>query len=60
MKLRELFKENISDKDIQRLKQDAAQIKAMKDSGNADLNKLMPMMKIWLTQRQELTWGANF
>ncbi len=45
MKLRELFKENISDKDIQRLKQDAAQIKAMKDSGNADLNKLMPMMK---------------
>ena len=59
MKLRELFKENISDKDIQRLKQDAAQIKAMKDSGNADLNKLMPMMKNMAFQAARADMGSK-
>ena len=61
MRYREIIKEAMPDKKaIAKLKQDAAQLKAMKDSGNMDLNKAMPMMQNMAKMAARADMGSKF
>ena len=60
MRYREIIKEEMPDKKaMAKLKQDAAQLKAMKDSGNMDLNKAMPMMQNMATMAAKADMGSK-
>ena len=61
MRYREIIKEEMPDKKaMAKLKQDAAQLKAMKDSGNMDLNKAMPMMQNMAKMAARADMGSKF
>ena len=61
MRYREIIKEAMPDKKaIAKLKQDAAQLKAMKDSGNMDINKAMPMMQNMAKMAARADMGSKF
>ena len=59
MKINEILTEMPDQKAIAKLKQDAAQLKAMKDSGNMDLNKAMPMMQNMATMAAKADMGSK-
>tara|TARA_A100001035_G_scaffold255205_1_gene229608 strand:+ start:4998 stop:5909 length:912 start_codon:yes stop_codon:yes gene_type:complete len=60
MRYNEIIKESMPDqKAIAKLKQDAAQLKAMKDSGNMDINKAMPMMQNMATMAAKADMGSK-
>ena len=59
MKINEILTEMPDPKAMAKLKQDAAQLKAMKDSGKMDINKAMPMMKNMAYQAARADMGSK-
>ena len=59
MKINEILTEMPDPKAVAKLKQDAAQLKAMKDSGKMDINKAMPMMKNMAYTAARADMGSN-